>query len=710
VEFAYSGSTLWAGLNEISVQGDYVYCVVPYGLLVLDVSDPAAPVLTDRLLLPGQFWDHIASSDQLVFLLSERILQVIDISSPSNPVAAGVYYIWGTAGTSVAAVPGCSCAAVAISTSVLEYDCNAYVQVVNATDPWLPVPIGGISGWGCIERLTLSSGYLLTSESASPDGSWMRVLSIANPAIPEQVGIYSTDFPSGFVSNGDLFGGHLYVAYGMAGLIVVDTVSWDSVGAYDSLFASDVQGFGDDVFVVGSGQTSNTNQMVVLSVADPRNPVPIGLLDSLTGPRTIQIVGSRAYLGGERVQIADITEPTAPVLAGVYEAPWKSRALVRDGDVVAVAADAGGLQLVDVSDPSNPAPLTAVEMDSLAGSAVLWNHHVYVSVWDAGLYVVDISDPSQPLVDTVIALPTLAQGLWAAFGRLYVALGYHGLYVFDLTAPNRPTQVSHWDSPGYARGVAADAEYIYLGDRGGVPSEFDLRILEWSDSSTISEVGNVVVPGYPMDVGVYNGKAYLACYNDGVQVVDVTVPSTPFISGSLPAPDWSVGVLISGEYLLVAQYRAGIQVFQLSDTATPVLVGAYDTPGLAVDLSRDGSDVVVADYYGLLTLKMSVLTGVDEPTPSLPEVFSLGDNFPNPFNAGTMIHFTLGLPGVANLKVYNALGQLVTVLADDSFPAGQHEVQWDGRFADGHEAPSGVYFYRLFADGRSVTAKMLLLR
>ncbi len=99
-------------------------------------------------------------------------------------------------------------------------------------------------------------------------------------------------------------------------------------------------------------------------------------------------------------------------------------------------------------------------------------------------------------------------------------------------------------------------------------------------------------------------------------------------------------------------------------------------------------------------------TGVGD-TPGAPV---LGRNFPNPFNPSTTIAFELPRAGNAKLEVFDVKGRRVRVLADGHHAAGAHSVVWDGRGANGAEAASGSYFYRLTTDGGSLNGKMLLLK
>jgi len=107
----------------------------------------------------------------------------------------------------------------------------------------------------------------------------------------------------------------------------------------------------------------------------------------------------------------------------------------------------------------------------------------------------------------------------------------------------------------------------------------------------------------------------------------------------------------------------------------------------------------------------SVTAVEDDPGGSLlPGTFALHQNYPNPFNPTTVIAFELPRTTQVRIDVMNVIGQTVATLLDEAMPAGQHEVEWNGKNERGHEAASGVYFYRLTADERSMVRKMVLLR
>lgn len=96
---------------------------------------------------------------------------------------------------------------------------------------------------------------------------------------------------------------------------------------------------------------------------------------------------------------------------------------------------------------------------------------------------------------------------------------------------------------------------------------------------------------------------------------------------------------------------------------------------------------------------------VDEKGGPLPTVYSLSQNYPNPFNPTTEIKYQTSEVGNVLLKIYDVLGREVATLVNERKPAGTYSVRWN---AEG--VPSGVYFYRVIANGYVETKKMILMR
>ncbi len=145
------------------------------------------------------------------------------------------------------------------------------------------------------------------------------------------------------------------------------------------------------------------------------------------------------------------------------------------------------------------------------------------------------------------------------------------------------------------------------------------------------------------------------------------------------------------------------------DTTVSVFNNQQDQV-FTIILNRQPSGVQVDPEEWILRDVFSIsFTGVDDPdlTPKSVELYA---NYPNPFNPGTRIGYFLPESASVRLKVYNTLGQEVRSLFSGRRNAGEHFMNWDGKDASGKFVSSGVYYYRLEADGTARTRKMTLLK
>ena len=102
--------------------------------------------------------------------------------------------------------------------------------------------------------------------------------------------------------------------------------------------------------------------------------------------------------------------------------------------------------------------------------------------------------------------------------------------------------------------------------------------------------------------------------------------------------------------------------------------------------------------------------GDSQSSGSTPATYALENNYPNPFNRSTMIGYQTPSSGWVKVEIYNLLGQRVRTLVNEHQPAGKYTVEWDGLNETGEEVSSGIYFYRLSAQGFSQTKKMTFLK
>ncbi|MDP3581044.1 MAG: CHRD domain-containing protein [Ignavibacteria bacterium] len=94
----------------------------------------------------------------------------------------------------------------------------------------------------------------------------------------------------------------------------------------------------------------------------------------------------------------------------------------------------------------------------------------------------------------------------------------------------------------------------------------------------------------------------------------------------------------------------------------------------------------------------------------LPSSFELSQNYPNPFNPETTIRYKIQAASNVSLKVYDVLGREVATLVNEYKQAGNYKVKFNVETRHGASLQSGIYFYRIHANGYSETKKMILIK
>ena len=134
-----------------------------------------------------------------------------------------------------------------------------------------------------------------------------------------------------------------------------------------------------------------------------------------------------------------------------------------------------------------------------------------------------------------------------------------------------------------------------------------------------------------------------------------------------------------------------------------VVVSAVDLGTALIHLDADdGREGIASTYF---TVEVPSGVAVERLDSGLPEQFVLEQNFPNPFNSHTSIHFALPEASNVKLLVYNITGREIAVLVSGDYPAGYYSIHWD---ASG--LPSGNYLYRLEAGTYSNARALMVLK
>lgn len=218
------------------------------------------------------------------------------------------------------------------------------------------------------------------------------------------------------------------------------------------------------------------------------------------------------------------------------------------------------------------------------------------------------------------------------------------------------------------------------------------------------------VPGQTYDLGVVLSDPDASRWGFEFTVLDAAGNS----AGTLAAVDGQTQLSTAGARTYAKQTLAGTQAgatgqvsWNLQWTAPDAGVG--DVTLYAAGNAANGNFSSTGDRIYAISSSWTAGSASPAPLPALAGA-ELKPNYPNPFNPRTSLVFELARDQHVELAVYALDGRLVGRLASGQYPAGRHEVIWDGLNQGGRAVPSGTYLTRLQAGGVVQTRTMTLVR
>jgi hypothetical protein len=232
--------------------------------------------------------------------------------------------------------------------------------------------------------------------------------------------------------------------------------------------------------------------------------------------------------------------------------------------------------------------------------------------------------------------------------------------------------------------------------------------------------------GHPLDMwqkyaADLNGNGYpdIADLIYLINIINGTVP----VPGKLAPLDVAATVAITnGNVTVSSELPIGGAVVEINHTGE---LGVPTANGMKLIYTDNGSVMRVVVYDGMISAGTNTLFTVNgtgtlgavsvsdnvghllnaKVGEALPTAFAVEQNYPNPFNAKTAIKFALPNDANVTVTVYNVAGQIVQTINAGQMSAGNQSVIWDAS-----NVGSGVYFYKVAADGFSKTMKATLLK
>ena len=497
---------------------------------------------------------------------------------------------------------------------------GAGLHVISVSDPANPGKVGYYDAPGA------ACGVYVAGEYAYVAGSGFSIISISDPANPVEVGYYETPEPADdvyvageytYVTGGGLASGGLFILRftgGVPTFSISGRVTDGSGNPISGVTISDgaehsattdsngnyiLSGLAVGTYTITPSKSGYTFSPASRTVSVPpgatgqdftgRPTTDVELVGQVRGNvSAVAVQGNYAYLGmGSRLVVVDIFNPSAPTVVGQAEIPdmieGPPTPFVQDifvsGSYAYVGAWGQGLWVIDISNAFEPQVVGYYNFGGIQNYVFVSGSYAYVASGD--LRVIDVSDPTNPYEVRYYGTPGNAMGVFVSSPYAYVACGDGGLRVLDISNPANPQEVGHHDV--YASGIFVSGSYAYVVER-------DLP--------------------YIID-GIY--------YVYSLAVMDISNPANPqkvgyLRIGYLAYGGWSQSLFASGAYVYLAAWEQGLRVVDVSDPTSPYEVGYYDTPGIASHVFVSGSYIyVVAGDEGLLILRF---TGA-EPTYSI---------------------------------------------------------------------------------------------
>ncbi len=707
------------------------------GLVHAAPVDPARTAwnLTIADVIESGYYYATRFDGNTLYVGSFGSLSVYDISDMANPMRIGFLYIPGACWEIEPRGDYLYC-------SIRDYahGSGGWVEIINVSNPELPASVGTIVG--PVGRSIAIDGDFLYADC----GSQVCVYEITVPGSPVLRGACPSSIPSEI----DARDGIVYVARFGGGLQVIDATDPDDPVEIALL----PTGFGAQDVVVSGPYALLTNLftpdpgLYVVDVSTPSSPLVVSRTP-VNLPTEVTTEGSLVFVMSDyTLKTYDASAPDLLVELSSYQpcGTWNAGRLAVQGARLAVDTDAG-LCILDVSNPAAPQAVASIgslgfmsdmsladsylAMSSTSGGLVMMNRYdrsigswaygtgyyidgssldvrdglAFVGTCDSwgyfeddGLEVFDISDPLVPRLVGFLQASWCSSVLAAGQTKVYIA-PYQTLQVVDVSNAAQPVKIG--EVPLSAASLVESGSFLYA-----AAGSNDFRVVDVSDPTQPFVASGLALGGEAWNVCADGNFAYVSSRGSlgALRVVDVSNPLNPSLVDSVATSNAGT-VMVQGQYLYLADGEA-LRVFDKYNAPSLVEVGSISL-GLAIySIVVAPPSVYVLTEGPVVELSTTLITAA---APRRPEA-RLSPNRPNPFNPSTTIEFTLATSGKATIEVFDVRGGRVQTLVDGVLPAGPHTITWNGTDERGESLPSGVYFCRLSANGRSETRKMTLLK
>ena len=207
--------------------------------------------------------------------------------------------------------------------------------------------------------------------------------------------------------------------------------------------------------------------------------------------------------------------------------------------------------------------------------------------------------------------------------------------------------------------------------------------------------------------GIFNGPDTLIKGQSYQLSLTITKQNTGLAGLDIAVSKGIIDTTGGGQYIKFINgelvHKAGIALTSNTITInfryTAPLITGYDTLWATVASGYNGNWKWVPEK--IIYIKQS--TGIIENNQNID--FHLYQNYPNPFNNNSKLKIKTSKSGNVKIIVYDVMGREIITLLDKRLKPGTYEINFDGSGLN-----SGVYYYKLTANGFTDVKKMLMIK
>jgi len=568
------------GADRISVDGDYA-CLKAAGFVMVDVSDPTSPV--ELCTYPVIGLQDVLLVDEYLYVISfTRGLLIFDITDPAAP--ALISHLEMPYHSRYVAVSG----NYAYVTIVGDGIC-----VVDISNPAVPSIVGFVHIYGVeFQDIEYDSGFVY-----SISGSKAYIIDVSNPYAPFLTSEITVGNPlQGMTKSGQ----YLYTAGGVNGCHVVDVADPYSpfiVNAFTT------PGYPRDLWVSeGHLYLADTESFRIYELSDPQSPAEIAFIDNLGYIRAAEKQGDLVYLcdGNHGLRIVDVSDPAAPFeVSTFFDSSAYNCYQVKATDSLAfLACYNNGFTIVDISNPEVPALVSHTELSSSVMDIAIDGDLAYLANRTYGLRIMDISDPYNPVEIGMVDTPDWAEAVYIVGNYAYVGV-WTALAVIDISDPTHPftVAVSGWGEGKIFSLVVRDNLAYVVGQ-----DEF-FQIFDVSDPADPTEVfvKEATYSSTAFDIALDGDFAFIGTNFAGFQVLNISNPHRPVVAGYHELTNSSYGLVEEDGIAYLADLYH-FETFDCTEAITPAFFSNNKGRDVLNDLPSSDAITVTPNPFNPTTV------------------------------------------------------------------------------------------------------------